>query len=79
MPDLVVGVGLAGLYKAYNLLKDGHDVVILEKKNYVGGQLHTIKYEIENEIYFFDIGPHVPPKNHKIWNDLCERSNSINN
>jgi len=78
MPDLVVGAGLAGLYKAYNLLKDGHDVVILEKKNYVGGQLYTIKYEIENEVYFFDIGPHVPPKNHKIWNDLCERSNSIN-
>jgi monoamine oxidase len=55
MSDLVVGAGLAGLYKAYNLLKDGHDVVILEKKNYVGGQLHTIKYEIENEVYFFDI------------------------
>ncbi|MCP6719101.1 MAG: hypothetical protein KJI71_02595, partial [Patescibacteria group bacterium] len=31
-----------------------------------------------NGSYYFDVGPHIPPRFHKIWNDLCERVNSIN-
>jgi monoamine oxidase len=30
MRDLVVGTGLAGLYKAFKLLKNGHDVKVKE-------------------------------------------------
>ena len=78
MRILIVGAGIAGLYKAYSLLKEGHSVQILEKTKYLGGQLRTIKYEYGNGLYYFDVGPHVPPRFHKIWDNLCERVNSIN-
>ena len=49
----------------------------MEKTKNLGGQLRTIKYEHGNGLYYFDVGPHVPPRIHKIWNNLCEKVNSI--
>ena len=66
MSILIVGAGIAGLYKAYSSLKEGYSVQILVKTKNLGGQLHTIKYEYENGLYYFDVGPHVPPRLHKI-------------
>ncbi len=43
MRILIVGTGIAGLYKAYSSLKEGHSVQILEKTKNLGGQLRTIK------------------------------------
>ncbi len=78
MRILVVGAGLAGLYKAYKLLKKNHDIIVLEESKFLGGQLRTIKYEKENQNYYFDIGPHIPPKNFRDWNQLCSFIDSVN-
>ena len=77
MRILVVGAGLAGLYKAYKLVKNGDEVLILEKSEFLGGQLRTIKYQNENQNYYFDIGPHVPPKNFRGWHQLCSFVDSV--
>ena len=38
---LVIGAGLAGLVAAYELKRQGHDVVVLEAQNRVGGRVLT--------------------------------------
>lgn len=78
MRILVVGAGLAGLYKAYKLDKKKHEVLILEKSEFLGGQLRTIKYQNEDQDYYFDIGPHIPPKNFRDWQQLCSFVESVN-
>jgi monoamine oxidase len=40
---LVVGGGLAGLVAAYELERQGHDPVVLEAQNRVGGRIHTLR------------------------------------
>lgn len=50
----VVGAGISGLVIAYELLKRGADVVLLEKDNRVGGLAKTFEYRGNK----FDIGPH---------------------
>ncbi len=50
----------------------------MEKTENLGGQLNTIKYEYGKGSYYFDVGPHVPPRIHNVWDNLCERANSIN-
>ena len=78
MRILVVGAGLAGLYKAYKLVKKKYEILILEKSEFLGGQLRTIKYQNEDQDYYFDIGPHIPPKNFRDWNQLCSFVESVN-
>ena len=38
---VVIGAGLTGLSTAFDLKKKGRDVVVLEKQNRIGGQIHT--------------------------------------
>jgi monoamine oxidase len=40
---LVLGGGLAGLVAAYELERQGHDPIVLEAQNRVGGRIHTIR------------------------------------
>ncbi len=40
---VVIGAGLAGLVAGYELKRLGHDVVILEAQNRVGGRVHTLR------------------------------------
>ena len=40
---IVLGAGLAGLVAAYELDRQGHDVVVLEAQNRVGGRVHTLR------------------------------------
>lgn len=40
---LVLGAGMAGLVAAYHLRNHGHDVVILEARQRVGGRIHTVR------------------------------------
>jgi monoamine oxidase len=40
---VVIGAGLAGLVAAFELLRQGHDPLILEAQNRVGGRIHTLR------------------------------------
>ncbi|WP_101848590.1 phytoene desaturase family protein [Zhihengliuella sp. ISTPL4] len=50
---VVIGAGVAGLATAGLLARDGHDVVVLEKNDRVGGRAGTV----EREGFRFDSGP----------------------
>jgi oxygen-dependent protoporphyrinogen oxidase len=52
MKIAVIGAGIAGLTCAYELQKQGAEVTVFEKNDYVGGRMATR----EQDGYFFDIG-----------------------
>ena len=52
---VVIGAGLTGLSTAFHLHRQGRDVVILEKADRVGGQIHTYH---ENG-FIFESGPNT--------------------
>ncbi len=54
MHTVVLGAGLAGLATAYELLRAGHSVTILEKESWCGGMARSWK----NGEYWLDHGPH---------------------
>ena len=51
---IIIGAGPAGLSAAYELSKSDKKIIILEKKNRVGGLAET---KVFGE-YRYDIGPH---------------------
>jgi oxygen-dependent protoporphyrinogen oxidase len=53
MKAIVIGAGISGLSCAYLLQKEGFEVTVLEKENYSGGKIRTIK---ENG-YLVEAGP----------------------
>lgn len=52
---VVIGAGLTGLSTAFNLKRAGHDVLVLEKQNRVGGQIRTYT----EDGYTFESGPNT--------------------
>ncbi|MPS75369.1 MAG: FAD-dependent oxidoreductase, partial [Microbacterium sp.] len=50
---VVIGAGVAGLATAGLLARDGHEVVVLERNDRVGGRAGTL----EREGFRFDSGP----------------------
>src|SRR6188474_3306093 len=40
---VVIGAGLAGLVAAFELRRQGHDVVVLEAQHRVGGRIYTLR------------------------------------
>lgn len=42
---IVVGAGIAGLTAAYQLKKAGHDVLVLDMNDYVGGRMANVEWE----------------------------------
>jgi len=42
---IVIGAGISGLAAAYELQKAGHDVQVLEARDYAGGRMHTVDFE----------------------------------
>ncbi|NPV85252.1 MAG: NAD(P)-binding protein [Anaerolineae bacterium] len=54
MKVVVLGAGPAGLCAAWNLVKDGHHVIVLEREPVCGGQAITF----EKDGYRYDLGPH---------------------
>ena len=40
---VILGAGLAGLVAAYELKRQGHEVVVLEAQNRVGGRIYTLR------------------------------------
>lgn len=48
---IVVGAGIAGLIAAFELMKSGHDVTVLEARMRPGGRIHTIRDEFSDGLY----------------------------
>lgn len=55
MKVIVLGGGLAGCTVGYLLKKEGHDVTVIEKNDYIGGICQTHKL---GDV-FYEFGPHV--------------------
>lgn len=54
MNVVILGAGPAGLCAAWNLVQDGHRVIVFEKEPVCGGQSITF----EKDGYRYDMGPH---------------------
>jgi monoamine oxidase len=66
----VIGAGLAGLTAAYELLRKGIDVTVMEATGRTGGRVQTAYQPFKNEIYVEDGGEFVD-SNHGSIQDLC--------
>src|SRR5919197_5465529 len=40
---IVIGVGMAGLVSAFELARQGHEPLVLEAQNRVGGRVYTLR------------------------------------
>ena len=61
---IVVGAGLAGLAAAHELVRAGHDVVVIEARSRAGGRVHTLRQPFADGLYaeagaMFAGGPHI--------------------
>ena len=57
MRILVVGAGFAGATVAHELTKDGHDVVVIDKRDHIGGNAYD--YDDDHGIRIHKYGPHI--------------------
>ncbi len=62
---LILGAGMAGLVAAYELVKLGHDVTILEARTRPGGRVHTLREPFADGLYA-EAGAARIPENHEI-------------
>jgi monoamine oxidase len=66
---VVAGAGLAGLAAAYELQKAGHDLTVLEARNYPGGRVRTLRAPFADGLYaeaggqaFYPVEPNYAAK-----------------
>lgn len=58
---IVVGAGLSGLVAAYELVRSGHDVRVLEARDEAGGRAQTLREPFDNGL-IVEAGPaRIPP------------------
>ena len=62
---IIIGAGLAGLAAAYELLKAGHDPIILEAQQRVGGRIYTMREPFARGLYG-EAGAMRIPRAHKL-------------
>lgn len=63
---LIVGCGLSGAVIANKLKQNGKNVLIIDKRNHIGGNIYT---ELVDNIHIHKYGPHIFHTNKKeIWN-----------
>ncbi|KAI9741298.1 MAG: hypothetical protein M1834_003015 [Cirrosporium novae-zelandiae] len=69
----IVGGGIAGLYAALLLQREGHCVRILEGTNHVGGRVHTHYFTSEKDQYYEAGAMRIPKSDfHKIVYQLVD-------
>ncbi|MCY3713619.1 MAG: FAD-dependent oxidoreductase [Gemmatimonadetes bacterium] len=62
---IVVGAGLSGLVAAYELVRAGHDVRILEASNVIGGRAQTLREPFDSGL-IAETGPARIPPSHDL-------------
>lgn len=62
---IVVGAGLSGLVAAYELVREGHDVRILEARNSAGGRVQTLREPFDDGL-IAETGPARIPPSHDL-------------
>lgn len=62
---IVVGAGLAGLCAAYELLRAGHDPLILEAQHRIGGRIYTMREPFARGLYG-EAGAMRIPRSHEL-------------
>ncbi|RIK42089.1 MAG: amine oxidase [Chloroflexi bacterium] len=62
---IVVGAGMAGLVAAYELLLAGHDPVVLEAQQRVGGRIYTMREPFSDGLYA-EAGAMRIPRSHDL-------------
>lgn len=67
---IIVGAGMAGLAAAHELLKQGHEVHILEARNRVGGRVHTLRAPFAEGLHA-EAGAMRIPKTHNLTLHYC--------
>lgn len=69
---IVVGAGMAGLVAAHELLRAGHDPLILEARGRVGGRVHTLREPFSDGLYG-EVGAMRIPRTHDLTLAYCQR------
>ncbi len=72
MKVIIVGAGLSGLVSGMQLQEAGHEVVILEARNRVGGRVLTIREGFQDG-QFADVGAEILYEGQTNILQLCER------
>ncbi len=62
---LIVGAGVAGLVAGYELKRAGHDPIILETQQRVGGRIYTLRDPFTEGLYA-EVGAMRIPRAHKL-------------
>ncbi len=62
---IVVGAGLSGLVAAYELVRAGHDVRVLEASNKIGGRAQTLREPFDDGL-IAETGPARIPPSHDL-------------
>lgn len=68
---IIIGGGISGLYTAYKYVNDGHNVILIEKSNRLGGRIHTI-YDSQ---YHYEAGAGRINSSHELLLNLCNTFN----
>ncbi|WP_210771891.1 flavin monoamine oxidase family protein [Streptomyces albidus (ex Kaewkla and Franco 2022)] len=66
---LVIGAGMAGLVAAHELLRQGHEPLILEARSRVGGRIHTVR-DLAPGLYA-EFGAMRVPRVHELTLGYC--------
>lgn len=68
---VIIGAGLAGLVAAYELARQGHDPIVLEAQNRVGGRIYTLREAFAPGLYAEAGGMRIP-RVHDLTLQYCQ-------